>query len=189
MKNQTLIDSNEALGLKHNITFLYELNELESINILKAKTWVKTSRAIKSNFPSESSLRLLHKKMFEDVWQWAGQYRSSEKNIGRYQAAQVPEAVINLCNDLKYRINLGKEDLEYLAVIFHHRLTDIHPFPNGNGRFAREATNILLNANNSKEFTWGIGIKSIEEARKTYISALKSADQGSYGELLHFVRT
>jgi fido (protein-threonine AMPylation protein) len=27
-------------------------------------------------------LRLLHKKMFGDVWIWAGEYRTTEKNIG-----------------------------------------------------------------------------------------------------------
>jgi len=187
--SKTHIDPSESRGLKHNITLLSELNELETINILKAKSWVRSSRIIKKDFPSESSLRLLHEKMFGQVWDWAGQYRSTEKNIGRFQASQVPEAMKVLCDDIRYRAELGQEELQYLAVIFHHRITDIHPFPNGNGRFARECANILLKQKNKEEFSWGLNLKEISQARDRYISALRAADRGQYDELLEFVRT
>ena len=31
---------------------------------------------------TESFMKLLHKKMFCNVWKWAGEFRRSEKNIG-----------------------------------------------------------------------------------------------------------
>jgi fido (protein-threonine AMPylation protein) len=77
-------------------------------------------------------------------------------------------------------------------VRFHHRLTVIHPFANGNGRHARLLTDILLvNLLKQPRFTWGIGnlITAGDDCRKQYIDALRAADRYDYEPLLAFVRS
>ncbi len=47
------------------------------------------------------------------------------------------------------------DDIEQVAVGFHHRIVFIHPFPNGNGRWARLSTDVLLESVGRERFTWG----------------------------------
>jgi fido (protein-threonine AMPylation protein) len=81
--------------------------------------------------------------MFRGVWTWAGKYRVTDKNIGR-PWPQITEAVRQLCGNFSFRISLGTEESDRLAVEFHHQLVSIHPFPNGNGRHARFCTDRLI---------------------------------------------
>jgi len=83
------------------------------------------------------------------------------------------------------------EALDALAVRFHHRLVHIHPWPNGNGRHARLATDSLLERWDRPPFSWGSGadLASENAARDAYLSALRFADGGSFTRLLEFVRS
>ncbi|MDP7421316.1 MAG: Fic family protein, partial [bacterium] len=78
-----------------------------------------------------------------------------------------------------------------IAILFHHRLTKIHPFPNGNGRHAREMTNLLLeNLLGQPLFTWGsANLVQAGECRDRYIRALQAADGYDFDPLFKFVRT
>jgi fido (protein-threonine AMPylation protein) len=75
-------------------------------------------------------------------------------------------------------------------VRFHHRLVFIHPFPNGNGRHARPATDLLVISLGNKRFSWG-SVHLIEpaDARATYIPALRAADGHEIEPLLAFARS
>ena len=46
--------------------------------------------------------------------------------------------------DVKARLAHKSLPLDEIAAQFHHRLVDIHPFANGNGRHARLMTDLLL---------------------------------------------
>ena len=185
---KTLIDPDELFALIPSITHRYELDELEQQNIRNGKQWARSSRNLKKDYPTDFGLRNLHKKMFENVWEWAGVYRKTEKNIGFVYSYQVPEEIKKLCDDIKYQLTLKENIGEEIAVRFHHRLTLIHPFPNGNGRFAREATDLLLRFNGLKIFTWGSKRKTAESTRTDYLSALRKADIGDFSALIKFVR-
>jgi fido (protein-threonine AMPylation protein) len=76
-------------------------------------------------------------------------------------------------------------------VRFHHRLTAIHPFPNGNGRHARLMTDILLvHLLGQPHFTWGSGnLVNAGVCRQEYINSLRAADRHDYSKLLAFVRS
>ena len=126
----TPIDDDEALGLK--LTWVRtrgDLNEAEAANILDAR------RAIRSPAVDEVLddhwLRQLHRRMFGDVWDRAGVYRLSDRNIG-IDWTEVPAAVRNLVQDA--RAWFGDDHQRTAVARFHHRLVAIHPFPNGNGR-------------------------------------------------------
>lgn len=71
-------DEREGLIPAH-IALRRELNELEQQNILKAAGWALERRR---NPVEEAFAKGLHRRMFEDVWKWAGQYRATDKNIG-----------------------------------------------------------------------------------------------------------
>ncbi|MDZ7719740.1 MAG: mobile mystery protein B [Balneolaceae bacterium] len=180
-------DEKDDLLIPH-ITTLEELNEWEQRNITDAYSWLDSTR--RKDILSEDFIRTLHKKMFGKVWRWAGNYRQSDKNIG----VDWPKISINLrklLDDVRYWIDHGTYPADEIASRFHHRLVQIHLFPNGNGRHARVLTDFLLERVFEEEpFTWGSGnLMEDNKIRDKYIEALRAADQHNYKPLLKFVRS
>lgn len=184
----TLLDSDEIEGLiPTHIVNRDQLNALEQDNIAQAELWLITARFKKIN--SEVSLHKLHVHMFSQVWNWAGSFRKTDKNIG-IDAYKISVELKSVCDDVDAWIEYSTYPVDEIAVRFHHRLVYIHLFPNGNGRHARLATDILLTKQlKQPRFTWGSGIiNQSGEVRKQYINALKNADKGNYQALKKFVR-
>lgn len=180
----TPLDPNEIDGLIPTyLSTQSQLNALEQANILKAKTW-SDEREHREPL-REEFVRQLHRRMFEDVWKWAGTYRLREKNIG-IDPVKIAVAVRDHLSDTEYWIKNSTYPLDEIGMRFHHRLVQIHPFPNGNGRHARMMTDILIKSLNIVPFTWGAGLTT--DARKAYIDALKAADKNRFDLLLAFVR-
>jgi len=127
--------------------------------------------------------------MFEDVWVWAGTYRSLETNIG-IDPLRIPVAVRSLVGNAKTWVDSTVYDSDEIAVRFHHQLVFIHPFPNGNGRHGRIAADYLVSALGSAPFTWGRDLDAeTQQLRERYRHALVQADRGDIGELLTFARS
>jgi len=82
-EGQTPIDDyeKESLLIK-SITNQGELDEIEQLNIEEAIEWIIHSSFKTSQILTENFIKLVHKKMFGNVWKWAGEFRKSEKNIG-----------------------------------------------------------------------------------------------------------
>jgi len=134
-------------------------------------------------------LRDLHRAMFEDVWTWAGQCRIRETNIG-IDPTQIAVAVRNLVDDARAWVEMETYEPDELASRFHHRLVQIHPFANGNGRHGRIAADYLLLSMDAPPFTWGRDLKvATDDLRRRYRRALQRADNGQIDELLAFCRT
>jgi fido (protein-threonine AMPylation protein) len=56
-------------------------------------------------------------------------------------------------------------------VRLHHRLVDIHPFPNGNGRHARLMADLLVMSLGGERFSWGsANLQDTAEVRRRYIA-------------------
>lgn len=73
---------------------------------------------------------------------------------------------------------------------FHHRLVQIHAFPNGNGRHARIAADVYIGDRfGAPAIDWAAGhdLQRSNDRRVAYIAALRAADAGDYGPLLAFV--
>ena len=81
--------------------------------------------------------------MYGEVWEWAGTYRQTSRNIG-IEAYRIPTELKQLVDDTQYQLDHETYSPDELAVRFHHRLVFVHPYPNGNGRHGRLATDILL---------------------------------------------
>jgi Fic-DOC domain mobile mystery protein B len=134
-------------------------------------------------------LRGLHRRMFGDVWLWAGQYRTHETNLG-VAPHQIAGAVRDLVSDVSVWIDSESYPPDEIAVRFHHRLVSIHPFPNGNGRHARVVADLLARAMGAEPFTWGRDPAITTEAlRAAYRRALQRADAGDIDPLIAFARS
>lgn len=169
------------------ISIRAELNEAEQVNITEAMRWLARSR--KSEVLDDAFLHELHKRMFGDVWKWAGQYRKTPRNIG-IDAYRIPTEVRQLVDDARYWVNHSTFAADELAIRFDHRLVSIHPFPNGNGRHSRLAADLLAIELAQPRFTWGRNnLVDAGATRKDYIATLQTADAGDIAPLLEFARS
>ncbi len=186
-EGNTPLDPDEAQGLiPTHVTTRDDLNEWEQANIVQGERWAFGRR--RGDRLSVPHLLELHRRMFSDTWSWAGQLRTSEKTVG-IPCWQVAEALANLCADTSYWFEKGVFTSDEAAARFHHRLTFIHPFPNGNGRHARLMTDVLLVARGRPRFDWGRGdLHRAGESRNRYIAALRAADDQDYAALFEFLR-
>ena len=168
------------------ITLRGELNEAEQANILEADEWAFRR---KRYVLEEKFLNNLHKRMYGNVWRWAGQYRTSGKNIG-VDAYRIPTELRQLLDDCRYWTENKTYEPDEIAARFHYRLVAIHPYPNGNGRHARLAADMLLNSMGRERFSWGgKNLVDAGKTRKHYIATLQAADGHDIGPLLEFVRS
>lgn len=168
------------------IALRHELNEAEQANILEAEGW---AFARKRDVLDEKLLKTLHKRMFGKVWRWAGEFRLTERNIG-VPPHRIASDLRNLLDDARYWIEHATYPPDEIAARFHHRLVLVHPFPNGNGRHARMATDLLLVALGQPRFTWGrANLIDASETRQAYVAALRAADGRDIKPLLEFVRS
>lgn len=188
----TPLNPNEIEGLIPTyISTQKELNAVEHDNIVQGETWAFSRK--RKNILTEKFLRELHKKMFGHVWKWAGRYRTSNKSIG-VEWYEIPGEIKKLLDDTQYWITHETYPMDEIAVRFHHRLVWVHPFPNGNGRWARTATNVLLFTLDQEPFSWGAkrvphDLGQSGDTRSHYIHALQLADAKNFSELLRFARS
>ncbi len=183
------IDPDEAGGLLlTHITTRGELDRWEQDNIVEALTWL--DRTVPTVILNEQFVKELHRRMFANVWKWAGHFRRTDRNIGcPWHLISID--LSNLCDDAALWIELQEYPPDEIAIRFHHRLVLIHPFPNGNGRHARLMTDLLLeNILNCSRFTWGSeDLSRTGDTGQRYIAALHAADKYNYEPLRKFVRT
>jgi Fic-DOC domain mobile mystery protein B len=184
----TPLDAEEREGLAQTwITTRADLNEAEQANIDDAVAW--TGRRRDTEILTEGFVFELHKRMFGDVWSWAGSTRKTGKNIG-VDPRQIHIQLGGLLRDAQYWVEHRSFSADEIAVRLHHGLVAIHPFPNGNGRHARLMADLLIAQLGGEPFSWGGGIlRDIGTLRAEYIGALRAADNHDFTPLLVFARS
>ena len=168
------------------IAYRSELNGAEQENIARGQDWALKSRRdpLTAKFVTD-----LHKQMMGDVWRWAGKLRKSDRNLG-IPFYEIPTALRLLIDDTKAWIEHKSYPPDEIAVRFHHRLVQIHPFPNGNGRHSRLMADLLIMKLGGERFSWGsANLQAAGDVRGQYIAALKAADNYDIGPLLAFARS
>jgi len=181
------VEDREGLIPEH-ITTREELNALEfaNINEVYLKYLAGKPSATKAPFTVEW-LRKVHREMFGQIWKWAGQFRRRDLNVG-VQVHHIASELKKFESDLKVWERHKHGVLEIAAKI-HHRLVWIHPFRNGNGRWARLASNIYLKREDERLTSWPEKELFIGGGfRKKYIQALQKADQGDIAGLMKLHR-
>lgn len=187
-EGQTPLDEEEKDGLKiKSITTQRELDEFEQLNIEKAVEWTIHTKFKPEKILSEKFIKDLHLKMYGDVWNWAGKFRKTDKNIG-IKWTQIEIELKNLLDDATYWIENNSFSPEEIAIRFKHRVVSIHCFPNGNGRHSRIMADIIMESIFRGEiFTWNqSNMVKADDIRKKYITALKQADNGNIKPLIEF---
>lgn len=183
----TLLTPEEKYGLRPaHITYRWELNEAEQQNISRAQDWALARRR---DLLTDKFIKDLHQRMLGDVWRWAGKFRKSERNLG-IPYYEIPTAVRQSLDDTKACIEHKSHACDEIAVRLHHRLVQIHPFPNGNGRHARLIADLLLMDLGAERFSWGhTNLEAAGDVRQRYIDALRAADKHDIRPLLEFARS
>lgn len=190
-EDATPLEPQEREGLLQSwITHRNDLNEAEQENIVKGAAWGRGRRRMPvDKVLTEDFMRTLHRRMFGEVWQWAGRFRATERNVG-IQAYRIPVELAALLADVRYWIEHDTFAADEIAIRFHHRLVAIHPFPNGNGRHARLTADLLVERLKEEPFSWGSGsLSDMGDLRMRYVAALQAADNHDIGPLLEFARS
>lgn len=184
----TPLDPDELEGLKFpHIDTRGELDEVEQQNIQEGYRWLSRQRKHK-DYLTEAFTQDLHKNLFGTVWGWAGTFRASEKSIG-IDPLQIGVELRNLLDDSRYWVDQSTYGREEFAARFHHRMVLIHPFPNGNGRFGRIITDVVLEKElGVSSINWGADdLLNDSEHRQRYLAALRAADRQDIQPLIDFV--
>jgi Fic-DOC domain mobile mystery protein B len=191
IEGQTPIDEDEKEGLLiPTISTRGELNEFEQANIEQAIEWTLKNRFSEEVILTEEFLLLVHRKMFGEVWEWAGKKRNTNKNIG-VDKYQISTEIRKLIQDYRFWIGNKTFSADEIAIRFSHRIVQIHLFPNGNGRHSRLVADIIIsNMLNGSVFSWGsTDLSRLGSVRSIYLEAIHRADAGDYRALIDFART
>ncbi len=190
IEGQTPLDEEEKEGLLiPTISTREELNEFEQANIQQAIEWTIKTRFSTEEILNEDFLLFVHRKMFGEVWEWAGKKRKTNKNIG-VDKHFISIEVRKLIDDCRYWIENKTYSNDEIAIRFSHRIVKIHLFPNGNGRHSRLIGDIMIsNIFKKPVFTWGrADLSKKNTMRKEYLEAIHLADNENYKSLIEFSR-
>lgn len=188
----TPLPPHDRWGLRQSwITNRRDRNEAEEANIARGFAWANGRRSRKlDDILTTDFVRTLHQQMFGDVWSWAGDFRTGDVDIGNLQAHRIPVELSSMLDDVKVWVDHKTFSPDEIAVQLHHRLAEIHPFPNGNGRHARLMADLLIQQLDGQPFSWGSGsLTTVGELRKRYGEALKTADNHDINPLIEFARS
>ena len=171
-----------------NIFTSANLDELEEENIIEGLVWLED---FKGNHRDWMFWLDLHKKLFCNVWKWAGEFRENALDNEEFNhPGYIRENIKKLEGDLKYWLdkNSFKNHHETMAR-FHEQLLTIHPFTNGNGRTSRILTEYICKREGIVVPSWGRGLRSsAKKHREAYITAVvKARRDRDYSDLIQFM--
>ena len=188
---QTPLNEEERDGLRiPSITTREELDEFEQLNIEKAIQWTFGKKLKTEQLFSEKYIKELHKRMYGEVWKWAGTFRTSEKNIG-IKSYLIAIELKQLLDDAIFWKENNTYNSEELAIRFKHRLVSINCFANGNGRHSRLMADLIMEKlYNCEFFSWGsANLVKATETRSNYIKAVRKADNNDIEPLISFAKS
>jgi Fic-DOC domain mobile mystery protein B len=172
-------------GLKNRgpIKSRRDLAAAEALNINRVFMKYLAARPSSRSAPFDYEWFLkLHEEMFGEVWTWAGEVRRHDVNIG-VPHFQITESLSALASNLHGWAEFG-HTLETQATWLHHKSVQIHPFENGNGRWARLLASIWLKQHGEPIVAWpDTLLGEASEIRGEYLSAIRAADGGNYAPL------
>lgn len=190
IEGQNQLNEEELSGLKiEGLKSYSDIHDAEEAGIKKTVAWVEKNYFKPEKIFTEAFIKEIHKRMFADVWNWAGKYRLANKNLG-VDKIKISSELKQLMSNTKFWIEDESYDMDEIAVRFAHRLMQIQAFPDGNARHAKIMANVILeHLLNSEIFSWGESIPDPEKNRAEFLEALRKADKGKMDDLLKFARS
>ena len=135
-------ENTDVLKNKLNIKDKQKLYNYER-KIVLAKLYILRQKQIIGEFDIYHLINI-HKFLFEDIYDFAGLFRSENIAKGNFRFAEweyIEQELLKLLNKLKdekYLIGLSKEKLSQKLAYYMAELNVLHPFREGNGRAIRE---------------------------------------------------
>ena len=134
--------SSDVLRNKFNITDEAELERIEA-DYATARSVKLAENPLSLPF-TITTLKTIHKALFGDIYEWAGEFRNIDITKGTARFANVnfiESSAIEIFSALKkenFLIGLDNQVLSEKAAYYMGELNAIHPFREGNGRTQRE---------------------------------------------------
>ncbi len=170
LTDKNLINEHEAKGIAASELFVFQLD---------SETEISTQLLLE-----------IHSIAFSELYDWAGSWRTTTVTVGQLtppEPSKVLQLMYQFTDNLNFKIHNAftqKDHIDCLTFA-HYEFIRIHPFNNGNGRTGRILMNIVA---------LKFGYKPLElyhregDSRKTYIDAMKLADNGNFESLTTLIR-
>jgi len=146
-----------VLKNKLGITKEEELKKAEAA-LVAWRSYQLVERPIQGGFDLEH-LKAIHRHLFQDVYDWAGELRDVDLAMGNSYFANhlhIAKAARQIFEKLAkegYLKGLGADDFSLRAAYYLGELNALHPFRDGNGRAQREFINHMA-YNNGYFIDW-----------------------------------
>lgn len=151
--NKYFIENTDVLKNKLQIVDKDSLNEVERKIVFKKLTYLGIS-PIKGNFDTHH-FRMIHRFLFDDIYDFAGKYRTCTLAKPKCQFIapdeidkELTRVLTNLNSQIKNIVSI--DQYIYLLAPTYYELTVIHPFREGNGRTIREFMREFVDAKNKE---------------------------------------
>jgi Fic-DOC domain mobile mystery protein B len=172
-------------GLRRKYRWIKTRGQLagpEAENIRKATLKYLQRKLTRRAVPFDVAwMRRLHKEMFGDVWEWAGELRRVNFQFG-VDWMQVEVQLFELGEVLRLWQSM---DLLEQSAHLHHRAVWIHPFNDGNGRWARLLSSIWLRLHGYSAVNWPDVISGTKSnVRDEYLASIYAANDGDFEPLV-----
>lgn len=135
---------NKQSGILRNKLGLHDALTLETVEtqLVSAQVLIILNESIPARFDSHL-LRSLHWRLFHQLYDWAGEYRTVEisKGSSRFAMSEhIPQQVDIVLAGLENKCTSWKQrncTIPEVVAHFYSELNAIHPFREGNGRTIR----------------------------------------------------
>jgi Fic-DOC domain mobile mystery protein B len=186
----TPLSDDDLTGLRPSwVATRSDLDVAEQANIEAARAWAFGRRHVATidQMLTIAFIDTVHRRMFGQVWMWAGARRRRETNIG-VDPVDIAVQMRLVLDDARFWFEHDVHPPAERAVRLHHRLVSVHPYPNGNGRHARFIADLALHLTAQPRLTWGTAYDDEHPtaARTAYLAALRAADAGDIEPLVLF---
>jgi len=119
-------------------------------------------------------VRDLHRRLYGDIWIWAGAFRKRELNIG-VAPEQIATELRSSLETIRYRWDRTDDwTAHQLGIAAHAEVVRIHPFTDGNGRTTRLLADLIFVAAQTTDdpavYDWNLD-------KRQYIDLLHHYDQ------------
>lgn len=166
------VPARESLGTPITKFEVYDLEQAIEVDVTEVLLADVVEGALAfDDLMSDYFLRDLHKRLYEDVWQWAGKHRKRELNLGVAPEQIAVDLRISIEN-LRFRWQYTNDwTPRELGIAVHAETVRIHPFIDGNGRTTRLFAGLVF-----------VSLQSAEEPQQIYDWQIE--DKARYIKLL-----
>jgi cell filamentation protein len=165
---------------------IYSKRKMDDLEIIKYRdaTLKLTDYYPKDYSFNENDIKVIHREIFKELYDWAGQYRRVDISKEYIRFAKwiyidklMKEYSETYLEKLTPPENTEKEKLSYDLAVLHNEFIIIHPFREGNGRTIRLLLYLIALQADYKGLDFGM----IDEKGKSYERYIEAIQQGLDG--------